>query len=367
MSPTPSTAGHAARARAGRIAALSLGLLVLGGIGSPTLAAEPAPEPVRVIFDTDIGNDIDDALALGVLHALESRGACRLLAVTISKGHPAAAACVDAINHFYGRGAIPLGQSLDAPTPEPGNYLEPLVQAVDDGRPRYPRRLEPGAAPSAVAVLRQVLAAQPDGSVVLVVVGFSTNLARLLDSPPDAYSPLAGRGLVARKVRLLSQMAGMFSAEGRQREYNVYVDVPSARRVYAEWPTELVASGFEIGLAIKFPAQSIERDFGYVPHHPLAEAYRLYQPMPYDRECWDLTSVLYGVHPERGYFSLSPPGQITVDDNQVTQFEPRPDWRHRYLIASPAQVERVREALVQLASQPPSVLASAAPHPAARP
>ena len=42
------------------------------------------------------------------------------------------------------------------------------------------------------------------------------------------------------------------------------IDVPPARKVYAEWPTEIVASGFEIGLAIKYPAVSIERDFGYV-------------------------------------------------------------------------------------------------------
>ena len=40
-------------------------------------------EPVRVIFDTDMGNDIDDALALAVLHAFESRGEAKLLAVTV--------------------------------------------------------------------------------------------------------------------------------------------------------------------------------------------------------------------------------------------------------------------------------------------
>ena len=48
------------------------------------------------------------------------------------------------------------------------------------------------SAPSATAVLRKTLAAQPDHSVVIAQVGFSTNLARLLDSPPDEYSPLTG-------------------------------------------------------------------------------------------------------------------------------------------------------------------------------
>ena len=35
----------------------------------------------------------------------------------------------------------------------------------------------------------------------------------------------------------------------------------------------MVFSGFEIGIALPYPATSIERDYGYVPHHPLAEAY----------------------------------------------------------------------------------------------
>ena len=60
-------------------------------------------------------------------------------------------------------------------------------------------------------LLRQTLAGRPDRSVVIVQVGFSTNLARLLDSPADDVSPLKGRDLVAAKVRLLSLMAGAFA------------------------------------------------------------------------------------------------------------------------------------------------------------
>ena len=40
--------------------------------------AVTAAQPPGVIFDTDMGNDVDDALALAMLHALESRGECRL-------------------------------------------------------------------------------------------------------------------------------------------------------------------------------------------------------------------------------------------------------------------------------------------------
>lgn len=316
-------------------------------------AAESAAEPVRIIFDTDMGNDIDDALALGVLHALESRKECRLLAVTLSKDNDFAAPFCDLVNTFYGRPNTPLGVVRPGKTPEDSRYIHETAELRDNGTLRYPRRLATGRdAPEAVTLLRRVLAEQSDGSVVLVVVGFSTNIARLLDSPADAVSPLAGKELAARKCRLLCMMAGMFTARP-QKEYNVDIDAPAASKVFAEWPTELVTSGFEVGQAIKYPAVSIERDYRYVPHHPLKDAYERYQKMPYDRETWDLTSVLYAVRPERDYFGLSAPGKIRVDEAHVTQFTADPAGKQRYLTVNAAQIERVREALIQLASQPP--------------
>lgn len=331
------------------------GIVLASVVHSTAFAEEAAPaKPVRLIFDTDMGNDIDDALALGVIHALQSRGECQLLAVTVSKDNDFAGPFCDLVNTFYGRGAIPVGVVRDGKTPEDSRYIHEPATAKDNGEFRYPHKLLSGKdAPEAVGLLRQVLGQQPDGSVTMVVVGFSTNISRLLDSKADQHSPLSGRELVARKCRLLSMMAGHFPEQGRSKEYNVYIDAPAASNVFANWPTPLVASGFEIGSAIKFPASSIENDFQYVPHHPLRHAYGLYQRMPYDRETWDLTSVLYAVRPDRGYFGLSSTGTISVDDKQVTQFASGENGKHKYLTVNPEQIIRVREALIQLASQPP--------------
>ena len=122
----------------------------------------------------------------------------------------------------------------------------------------------------------------------------------------------------------------------------------------ADWPTPVVWSGFEIGLAVPYPARSIEKDFRYVAHHPVAEAYRRYARMPYDRPTWDLTAVLYALFPNRGYFDLSPPGRVTVEEDGSTRFDQAANEPHRYLILRPEQRGRAREALVQLTSQPPS-------------
>jgi inosine-uridine nucleoside N-ribohydrolase len=216
---------------------------------------------VPLIFDTDMGNDVDDALALAVIHALQSRGEARLLAVTITKDSKSAGPYVDLVNTFYGRGDIPIGVVRVGPTQNDSSMIRiPAERLNRDGSFVYPHRLTDGAsAPDAVSLLRRVLAAEKDGSVVMVQVGFSTNLARLLGSAADAASPLSGAQLVAAKVRLLSAMAGAFPSG--KPEFNVMTDIPSARKVFQEWPSPVVFSGFEVGKELLFPAASIEHDF----------------------------------------------------------------------------------------------------------
>ncbi len=320
--------------------------------------ALPAPAaPVKLIFDTDMGNDVDDLMALILIHNLQKRGACELLAVTVTKDHPQAAAFVDAVNTLYGHPDTPIGVVRNGAAREPGKFNLLADEKNADGSFRYPHDLRSGAdAPEAVGLLRQILAGQPDGSVTLAQVGFFSNFARLLDSPPDEYSSFTGRELIRQKVKLLSIMAGAFQTidgDNRFLEYNVKLDVPAAQKLARDWPSPVVWSGFEIGIAAAFPHTVIEHDLNYLPHHPLKEAYYLYEPPPHDRPTWDPTAVLYAIFPERGYYNLSPPGRVTVADDAATWFRPGKDGSHRYLVMSQEQATRVREAIVQLSAEPP--------------
>ena len=128
-------------------------------------------------------------------------------------------------------------------------------------------------------------------------------------------------------------MAGNFGpAPGeRFKEFNVVTDVTSAKKLFQQWPTRIVLSGFEVGNAILYPHRSIEQDYSYVPHHPVAEAYGLYMKMPYDRPTWDLTSTLYAIRLERSSFGLSEPGRVVVEDDGVTRFRAEEGGLHRYL------------------------------------
>ena len=60
-------------------------------------------KPVKIIYDTDIGYDCDDAAALAMIHRLCDRGEAELLAVTHCFSTPYVSGCIDSINCYYGR------------------------------------------------------------------------------------------------------------------------------------------------------------------------------------------------------------------------------------------------------------------------
>ena len=304
-------------------------------MGSVCFAAHP------VIFDTDMGNDIDDALALAMLHALSDRGECELIGVTLTNAHSAAVPYIRMLNRFYGRGELPVGAAIKALKGGAGDGYMAAALAAAAGKTTPAGSASP--AEPAPTLLRRLLSNARE-KVVIVQTGFSTNLAALLESP-------GGAALVKEKVALVVAMAGNFA--GGEPEYNVRIDVASAKAVFERWPTPIVFSGFEIGRDLLYPAASIEHDFVYARPHPIAESYRAYAKMPYDRPTWDLTAALEAVRPEHGYFGRSEPGAVLVELNGATRFVPGEGDR-RYLRLDPSKRAEILEVLALLASQPPA-------------
>ena len=313
----------------------------------------------RIIFDTDITGDVDDVLALAMLHSLADRGACHLLGVTISKQNPQTAAFVGAQNTFYGRPDLPIGVTRDETAQKRESRYLKLADSAN-----YPHNIRSNDdVPEAVALLRQLLAAQPDGSVSLVSVGIASNMANLLRSKADTVSPLEGPSLIRQKVKLLSIMAGAFEtidANNHFLEANVINGIAAMQTVARDWPQEVpvVWSGYEIGVSLPYPRQSIARDFDYVPHHIVKEAYLLHSGPEHDRPCWDQSSVLYAVFPDRDIFGLSKGGGVSVENDGFTRFTlPKKDNsstpRDRFLTLTSAQRARALEAMVHLTAQPP--------------
>src|SRR5437763_4578522 len=118
-------------------------LLVLGALAVAIVYAEDAPAgkpaTIKIILDTDMETDCDDAGALAVLHALADNGECEILATVVSVRDPNSAATVDAINAYRGRAKLPLGMVKGAGVLEKSSYAKRIaaefpnrVKSADD-------------------------------------------------------------------------------------------------------------------------------------------------------------------------------------------------------------------------------------------
>lgn len=314
---------------------------------------------VPVIFDTDLGYDVDDAGALAVLHALADRGEAEILATMSVVGDPLSAGALDVINTYYGRPNIPVGAMKGGRwTParpywyaDNRDFLGPLVRG-------YPSTIKHKKdAQGAVPLYRQTLAAQPDGSVTVVAVGFARNLVNLLRSPGDRYSPLGGRALVARKVKRLVYMGSNLenTPATLRADFNLgdgpYQSGADAQRLIANWPTEIVFVNAEIGRHIRtgksLPAQ--------LPENPVARAYDLYPGVSPNgtRASWDLAAVLYAVRGGGSFWREVTGRHLRVTPGGVSFWQSgatRPARHHLEQIGASSEVQRTLEALL---AQPP--------------
>lgn len=259
-----------------------------------------------LILDTDIGPDYDDVGAMAVMHALADKGEVRPLAVIASNKNELVVPTIEILNTYFGRPELPIG----APKGKGPSYgatqkwPEMLVE-------KYPHKIaRTSDAPDAVETYRKILAKQPDQSVTIVTVGFLTNLADLLDSAPDSYSQLSGSALVRKKVKQLVSMAGGFP---KGREYNVWADSVSSAKVFSEWPTEILFSGFEIGKEIKTGKKVIANE-GL--KSPVKDVYAMAMPLSKGdadgRMSWDQTAVLVAIRGIQPYFGVKR-GKIVLD------------------------------------------------------
>ena len=311
-------------------------------------------KPQKVIFDTDMGNDIDDAFALTMLYNYKMTGEADFKAVLINKDTPYAPVYVSLLNEYYGID-VPIGMVKDGMTKTEGRFVGPVSKMTNpDGSYKFPRKIDVNSnIIDAVKLARKILAESADGEVIYISVGFSTNIARLLESKADEYSSLSGKELVAKKVKYFSIMAAQFDTVKASPkivpEYNVKIDVPSAKKFFENSPVPIVFSGFEIGISLLYP--QVELDKRMSLEHPVRISYENYamavnrmKSNRHDRPTWDLTSVLYVFEPK--FWNLSEPIKVEVDEKGLVKFETDMSSKHRYLKIPAGTHQKIIDALV---------------------
>lgn len=288
-------------------------------------AVQAASPPVKIIFDTDYETDCDDPGALAVLHALADNGEAEILATIASGRHQWGAAAIDVVNTYYGRPDIPIGATRRGVV-KSSRYNSGLAS-------RFPH--DTGTieqVPEATQLYRQVLAAQPDASVVIVTVGYMTNLEDLLKSGPDAHSALGGVALVQKKVKQWVCMGGNFFHQSTDNT-NFRTDPVATMYAVNNWPTNITFVGREVG-SVPSPIRAGAELRTTPADNPVRVAYELYfGGVAQDRHCADLTTVLYAVRGLRDYWDIETNGYMHFINAQ-SDFE----WRttrnrdHDYLI-----------------------------------
>ena len=316
---------------------LLAGLLFDGRAARPHAAATSFPEPrspiPKVIFDTDMYTDFDDVGALACLHALADAGECEILATVANTRDCLSVAMCEIINSYYGRPGIPVGCSKEigksGAEPEHMRRYAATVKKYA----KWVRHRNSNDAPDANIVYRRVLAAQPDSSVVVCSVGFLTNLRRLIETKPDDISPLDGRALVAKKVKLWVAMACKYP-DGK--EYNSMTDAESSRIAIENWPTPVVFTDFEYGrdcFAGRALAESGKSDSPvadvFAGNIPTREEIRRDSALQLrrsygmgGRSAWDETAVLIAVRGTEPYFNVERGTYRMVGNDGANEWAP---------------------------------------------
>lgn len=259
----------------------------------------------KIIIDTDIGFDCDDAGALAIAFDAAAKKKIELLAVTCSIDNLNSCKMIEKLLRQYGID-VPVGRcgKKGFMTDEIGNKFT-LPLAGD---------LEKNDYPDGINLMKGLL--YRNNNVTIVTIGSFVNIAELLRREP--------RLLESSGAELVS-MAGDFETDTRC-EFNVRCSIESARYTAANCGVPITYCGFEAGAAVVTGALLEGCDEEFL----VRQAYRIHQNGGYLRPSWDLLTVYYAVYGLGEILSLSDGYTVSFDGKGRTV--KKRGGRDRYII-----------------------------------
>ena len=288
---------------AGRAIMVLSGLLVLTGVCSRAQSRAPKASPgsEKIIIDTDIGDDIDDAFAVAL--ALRS-SELKILAFSTTFGDTATRAkLLDRLLGEMGREDIPI--AMGRPGPTVGQFTQrPYAEGGHFARRSHP---------DAVDLILDQIGSNP-GEVTLVAIGPLVNIGALIDKDAVTFRKLRRVVLMGGSIERGYGDLGYFEPRGPDAEWNIKNDIPSARKLFA--------SGVPIYMmpldATQLKLDEVKRAILFSSATPLTDALTLLY-----HEWGQQTPTLFD--PMTIAFILDPalcpvrPMRITVDDQGFTR------------------------------------------------
>ena len=191
--------------------------------GSPTSNGQSSPTPAlpeKVIIDTDIGDDIDDAFAIAL--ALRSPE-LQILGITTTFGDTETRAkLLDRFLAEVGRPEISVAAGAPSP-PKSALTQRRYAEAGHYAKPSHP---------DAVAFLLEQIRRYP-GQITLIAIGPLMNVGAAINKDPATFGKLKRVIIMGGSIKRGYGDLGFGPPQPPQPEWNILNDVPSAQKLFA--------------------------------------------------------------------------------------------------------------------------------------
>jgi inosine-uridine nucleoside N-ribohydrolase len=286
-------------------------------------ASHRAPEQEKIIIDTDIGDDIDDAFAVGL--ALQS-AEYKIVAITTAWGNTRLRGrLVDRLLREVGRSDILVAIGVEKHASGEGLFSQARwAEAGPDAL----------AHPSAVDFLLEQIRLNPN-EITLLAIAPLTNLGAAIERDPVTF----------RKLKRVVMMGGSVyrgyddSQEGNHgadREYNIAMDVTAAQKLFQSGVPLYVMPLDSTQLKL----DEVKRALLFTQSTPLTDALALLY-LQWSRGTHWQTPTLFDAVPVA--FSIAPqlcptePLRLRVDDQGYTRPEPGAPNAEVCLVSDPTK------------------------------
>lgn len=298
--------------RLNAILACTLGFAIL--LSAPaskaqSVASPAAPDknsPEKVIIDTDIGDDIDDAFAVAL--ALRSPE-LQILGITTTFGDTETRAKVlDRFLAEAGRQDVPV--AAGTPTPPKGTFTQ--RRYAENNRFAKPSH------PDAVAFLLDQIR-RNSGQLTLIAIGPLMNVGAAIDKDPATFRKLKRVILMGGSIKRGYGDLGFGPPTPPEPEWNILNDIPSAQKLFAAG-VPLFVMPLD---ATQLKLDEVKRAFLFSQGTPLTDALTLlyHQWGQQTPTLFDPMAIAFLVNP-----ALCPvqPMHIRVDDKGFSRADPGP-------------------------------------------
>jgi purine nucleosidase len=262
----------------------------------------------KIIIDTDIGGDIDDAFAVGL--ALRSPE-FQILGISSAWGDTQLRARL--LSRFLketGRGDIPVAVGI---AKHPPGKVDVLTQALyAQGGPADQNY------PNAVDFILEQIKLHP-GEITLLAIGPETNLGAAIDRDAATFRRLKRVVLMGGSVYRGYGQFNYGKTHGPDPEWNILCDIQAAQKVFA--------SGVPLYVmpldSTQIKLQELERAEIFKAGTPLTDALLVLYAQwskgaTQTPTLFDVVAVAYAIHPE---LCPAQPMKLRVDDQAYTRVE----------------------------------------------